>query len=745
MRSVTRIWGFSKIGSIFPKKDSQPCAYYPFSLNEKKFFLFDRNTIINYLDPMLRFLLVLVLPILPGILLAQIDTSGFNPLEEVVITGTKTPKRKTDSPVIVNVLNSKTLTNLQACNLSEGLKFQPGLRVETDCQTCNYTQLRMNGLQGGYSQILVNGRPIFSPMMSMYGLEQMPINMIDRIEVVRGGGSSLYGSSAIGGTVNVLTKLPQSNSMELNTSYHLIGGEADDYQVSANAVGVNSAKTAGVSFFFNKRDRTFFDANGDLYSELPQINSRSMGLHAYFKPSARQKLELSWSSLYEYRIGGEMREGPAHLSGQSEERTHAIGMGSLDYQFNFNQERSSLIVYAAAQQTDRSHYTGVFPDSLPEIQAHLSNPPYGTAVGATLHAGAQLNHRLSAPSKQRSVVTLGLDYLSERVDDQIPAYQYRVQQATRNAAVFVQHDWDLSSRLNLLSGIRLDQHNFLDRLIANPRAALLYKSGKNLQFRLNYGTGFRAPQAFDTDLHLAFAAGGVSRVRLASDLGAERAHSWSGSVNYDRYEDKWALGYTLEGFRTRLVDVFVLESLGEDAFGILFEKRNDQAALVQGMTVEGRLNYNRKIQVEGGFTYQKSEYEASVAYIENLEPIRPFLRTPNAYGFANINIGPIRSFRANVNYVFTGPMLLAHFAGAGQIPSDRYVWSRSFSELNTRISYTLSPAKLGVDLEVYLGVKNLLNAYQSDFDLGKNRDSNYIYGPAMPRTYFVGLRLNTGT
>ena len=90
---------------------------------------------------MLRFILILFLPILPGTLMAQIDTSGFNPLEEVVITGTKTPKRKTESPVIVNVLNSKTLTNLQACNLSEGLKFQPGLRVETDCQTCNYTQL----------------------------------------------------------------------------------------------------------------------------------------------------------------------------------------------------------------------------------------------------------------------------------------------------------------------------------------------------------------------------------------------------------------------------------------------------------------------------------------------------------------------------------------------------------------------------------------------------------------------------
>lgn len=133
-------------------------------------------------------------------------------LEEIVVTGTKTFKRKTESPVIVNIIDSKVLGNLQVCNLSEGLKFQPGLRVETDCQTCGYTQLRMNGLQGGYSQILINGRPIFSPLMSLYGMEQLPVNMIERIEVVRGGGSSLYGSSAVGGTVNVITKLPKKTA-----------------------------------------------------------------------------------------------------------------------------------------------------------------------------------------------------------------------------------------------------------------------------------------------------------------------------------------------------------------------------------------------------------------------------------------------------------------------------------------------------------------------------------------------------
>jgi outer membrane receptor for ferrienterochelin and colicins len=115
---------------------------------------------------------------------------SLNQLNAIVVSATRTQRKKSDAPVLVHVMDQKSLQRVQACNLSEGLKFQAGLRVETDCQTCNYTQLRMNGLPGSYSQILVNGRPLFSPLMGMYGLEQFPVNMIDRIEIIRGGGST---------------------------------------------------------------------------------------------------------------------------------------------------------------------------------------------------------------------------------------------------------------------------------------------------------------------------------------------------------------------------------------------------------------------------------------------------------------------------------------------------------------------------------------------------------------------------
>jgi outer membrane receptor for ferrienterochelin and colicins len=245
-------------------------------------------------------LIVLLLPVYS--LCAQTDTINLDPffqnnalLSEIVVTGSKTFKRKTDSPVIVNILDRKTLNDLQVCNLSEGLKFQPGLRIETDCQTCNYTQLRMNGLQGGYSQILINGRPVFNPLMGLYGMEQLPVSMIEK-------------------TVNVITRQPKNNGYEINTFYQNIGKKASDLNLNANASLVSEDKNAGITFFINKRVRDYYDANGDNFSEIPQAENTSLGFTSHYNFTVNQKLELSVSNLNEYRYGGEMVDKPAYLT-----------------------------------------------------------------------------------------------------------------------------------------------------------------------------------------------------------------------------------------------------------------------------------------------------------------------------------------------------------------------------------------------------------------------------------------------
>ncbi len=671
---------------------------------------------------------------------------GFLSLNEIVVTGTKTAKRKTDSPVIVNVVNSQTLQNVQACTLSEGLKFQPGLRVETDCQTCNYTQLRMNGLQGGYSQILINGRPIFSPLTGLYGMEQIPSNMIDRIEVVRGGGSSLYGSSAIGGTVNVITKVPLNNSCELDYTYQNIDGQANDHILSGNATLLSQERNAGASFFMNHRERGFYDANDDNFSEIPMIKNTSIGTSMFFLPSENQKLELNISHIHEFRFGGEMfPEIPAYLTQQSEERTHDVWMASADYQINFNDDKSSFITYLAWQDTDRKHYTGTQPDKgTPEYDEWVANPPYGTSDVVTYNIGMQLNHRLDNFLKGKNVLTFGAEYVYDDVLDEIPTYNYKTDQTTKDFGMFLQSDWEIIPNLTLLSGVRMDKHNLLDKVVLSPRASILYKYHKNTQFRFSYGTGFRAPQAFDTDLHIAFAGGGVSRISLADDLKQEKSKSFSASINYDKPMEHWIAGLTIEAFHNRLKDVFYQEQIGSDNFGDLFEKKNGDAATIMGATLELRANYDRKVQFECGITLQSSKYDEAVAPggVDGLSLMRDFVRAPNTYGFAVLNFMPNKKWNATLNYVYTGKMKMPHVAGEGTGQDKTILFtSQQFSEFSTKVGYTFPLKNLGSKVELYGGVKNIFNSYQKKFDIGKNRDSNFTYGPAQPRTVYLGLKV----
>ncbi|MER3328094.1 MAG: TonB-dependent receptor, partial [Candidatus Kapaibacterium sp.] len=617
----------------------------------------------------------------------QLEEANIN-FDEIVVTGTRTAKRRTDSPVIVNLINSKELDNVVAINLSEGLKYQPGLRVETDCQTCNYTQLRMNGLQGGYSQILVNSRPIFSPLTGLYGLEQIPVNMIERIEVVRGGVSALYGSSAIGGTVNVITKIPSDNTYNISNTLQIVRGSTLDNILSANATVINENETAGATFFVSNRNRGTYDANGDNYSELPKLKDNSFGTNLFYQLDDYQKLSLSLSSINEYRNGGEMVEGPAYLAKQSEERTHNVFIGSMDYQLDFNNYKNTLVLYYGGQKTDRDHYTGIIPDEAEEKTEFFANPPYGTSDVVTHQGGFQLNNRIDDFIYGNAVLSIGAEYIYDYVYDIIESYNYLIDQTTTDFGAFFQYDWDLVPELNLLTGFRIDKHNLVVNAIVSPRVSLLYKLQETTQFRLGWGTGFRAPQAFDTDLHIAFAGGGVSRISLADNLKEERSNSFTASVNYDKATEHFIAGLTLEGFYTTLNDAFYQFPLGEDGFGQRFEKRNGSGATVRGITIEGRANFDYLLELDAGFTLQSSQFDEAVDNIEGLPPKREFLRTPNDYGYATLTYNPSKLWNISANITYTGTMILAHFGGegTGQL-EDEYFTSPSFFDMGLRVGH----------------------------------------------------------
>jgi outer membrane receptor for ferrienterochelin and colicins len=240
---------------------------------------------------------------------------------------------------------------------------------------------------------------------------------------------------------------------------------------------------------------------------------------------------------------------------------------------------------------------------------------------------------------------------------------------------------------------------------------------------------------------MAFAAGGVSRIMLSPNLRPEKSQSVSASLNYDKPREHFILGFTLEGFYTRLDEAFYLQPIGNDSFGELFEKQNGQGATVQGAIAEFRVNYDKKIQLESGLTIQTSMFDERVQYIQDLEGIREYIRTPTNYGFATLSIFPSNKFRSNINYIYTGKMFVPHFSGSDNQLIDEIFESPSFSEVSFKTSYKIELNNSKSAVECYLGIKNIFNSYQSNFDIGKNRDSNFIFGPSLPRTFYIGIQL----
>lgn len=675
-------------------------------------------------------------------------------LEEVVVSGTRTAKRRVDNPIAVNILDSETFRYTQSATLSEGLNFQPGLRTEIDCQTCNYSQLRMNGLKGSYTQILINNRPVFGPLQGLYGLEQIPASIIERVEVVRGGGSSMYGSSAIAGTVNIITKMPDRPAYDFSVTHSAIGGQSHDNLINASVATVSDDKKAGLALFASRRARESFDANGDGFTEIPLINANSFGVNTRYLLTDNTRIELNGYSLYEKRKGGNKLDKPPHLADQNEDRVHNIFMGgvSIDHQFT---ENHSASIYVAGQRTDREHFTGIAPDvTFNEIEQaydssalndYLKDPPYGVTKNHTWQGGMQLNWNLRNFITGANLLTVGAEYQFDDIRDEITAYNYLIDQSARQLGIFVQSDWALTPSLTFLSGVRLSDHSHMANWKASPRIGFLLKPVERMQVRASYATGFRAAQAFDDDLHIAFAGGGISRIRLSPALKEETSNSFSASVDYDKSSLMAIYGFTLAGFYTRLNNPFVLEEAETLQDGIVLEKRNGAPSTVRGLTLELRANYNAVAQLESGLTWQKSEHAAPVYWSAEAPGQRSYLRTPDLYGFYTLSLTPNQHFSLAFSGIMTGRMKIPHFGGAPGVDGDRVMLSPVFWETNLTADYTVSLKKIGQQIRFFGGVKNLFDQYQDDFDLGKNRDSNYIYGPAKPRTLFVGIRVGQFT
>ncbi len=182
-------------------------------------------------------------------------------LEQVVISANRNERRRRDASSVVNSIQPHMFDRMQSVTLSEGLNFTPGVRMENNCQNCGFSQVRMNGLEGPYAQILINSRSVFSGLAGVYGLELIPVNMIERVEVIRGGGSAMFGSNAIAGTINLITKDPIYNSFSAAATYggmdfdRTFSPQSPDYNVRLNGAIVSKNNLSGLSIYGFGRER----------------------------------------------------------------------------------------------------------------------------------------------------------------------------------------------------------------------------------------------------------------------------------------------------------------------------------------------------------------------------------------------------------------------------------------------------------------------------------------------------------
>lgn len=690
----------------------------------------------------------------PLVIELQEDLLG---LEEVVVSATRNRISKKEAPVIVKVLSPKLFKATQSISLADGLNYQPGVRVETNCQNCGFTQVRLNGLEGQYTQILVNSRPVFSALNGVYGLEQIPVSIIDRVEVVRSGGSALFGSNAIAGTVNVITKEPVNNSWEVNSNLGLIDGKTADRTLNMNTSIVSEDLSTGVTLYGMYRDRDAFDANGDGFSEITKLTNHSFGSKAFYRPNDNSRIGLDFTAIKEYRRGGDRIELAPQFTDITEELDHNTIFTGADYELYNDERTNNLSVYASVQHTDRKSYYGGLGGGRTAADSIAANNAFGNTKDLALVSGAKFSHTF----KNKDVLTSGVEYQLNDTEDEILGYNRVVDQQVNSFGLYSQYEWKPLKDFTTLLGARLDHISVdgyytiqniertseVSETVLSPRITLLYDITDELQFRGGYARGFRAPQAFNEDLHISSVGGEQRFAILSDDLESEFSNAYTASLNLTKNFNKTQSSLLVEGFYTTLQNPFTLVSTGASLpnGAILEESRNGSGAYVAGTNVELTVSPSQDLYFQAGITYQKSIYKEDQALFEsdgtvpgeNDVIISEFTRAPNLYGFFNANWVISEAFKMDLAASYTGSMIAPHVVSdSGFIALEE---TPQFIDVTPKVTYHFD-LKDTFHVELSTGVQNVFNSYQDDFDRGPLRDSDYIYGPNRPRTFFFGIR-----
>jgi len=656
----------------------------------------------------------------------------------IVVTGTKTKKVLQLSPVRTEIVDKSKIEAKAAKNLYEAINNELGVLAENNCQNCAATAVRLNGLDGRYSQILFDGMGTVSSLAGVYILQQIPAEMIERVEIVRGGGSALYGSGAIGGVINVIRKKPTKNEGSVGYRYDWIAGNVDGsrdvvgmHTVSGNISVVADNGKAGIAMWGSKSDRNAWDANDDGYSDLPEQLNKAMGGNGFITIMEGMELSFAGSTIYDDRRGGNALKSEPFSTDVNIAEAAEWNWDNAEIRLDHEVSRylNYSIAYGYSGTHRHSYYGPAGNDNLSEDTALFGNTENDFHVaGMTVNIIPVSGH----------TITVGGEYSDDELRDSNPGMNRELSEHYKTIGMFAQYDWD-TRFFEIVAGARGDKHNELDEWEFSPRASVIFKLTPHIRWRNTVATGFKAPQVFDEDFHIeiSLAGGGATNHLIVNDdnLEAEHSRSYSSDISVDAHAGRFGFELTLGGFYTAIEDAMAVDYANGQTVGTnTYYTRKNEDGITEffGGNLQLELSYENLMKFTSGWTYQVARYENDQVYDNGSFNEVP--KVPELYGFSMVQL-----FFGGLQFAFScqymGKQYVVYEGTTTELRE-----TGTFVVLNARVEY-----KYMVDnqryVQLYTGVDNITDAYQEDLPVGQDRPAGYLYGPSKPLTIYAGARL----
>lgn len=597
---------------------------------------------------------------------------AFNTMDEVVVTGTMKEVSRLDSPVPVEVYSPAFFKKNPTPNIYEALQNVNGVRPQLNCQVCNTGDIHINGLEGPYTMVLIDGMPIVSSLATVYGLSGIPNSLVERMEIVKGPASSLYGSEAIGGLINIITKDPGKAPV---LSVDVMGTTWEALNVDLG-VKFNASKAASVLTgvnYYNYDD--VIDNNGDNFTDVTIQERVSIFQKWNFKRKDNRLFTLAGRYYWEDRWGGEVAWTQAFRGGDE--------------------------IYGEAITTERWEFLGQYQLPLVEnmmfsfsFNSHQQNSVYGDIPYiADQKIGFGQLYWDKKLGKHDLLVGSAVRYTF--YDDNTPATGGPATDANNNPdeiwlpGIFVQDEIAINEKNKMLLGLRYD-YNQAHGNIFTPRLAYKWSITNNDILRLNAGTGFRVVNLFTED-HAALT--GAREVIIAEKLEPEQ--SYNVNINYIKkmYSNNGSSGsIELSGWYTYFTNVIFPDYETND--NQIIYRNLDGSAVTKGISL------NADLTLANGFSFLLGGSLMDVSTEENGLSERQIL-TERFTGTWSVSYKFLNNKMA-VDYTGNvyGPMLLPLLGERDPRPGESPWWSIQ----NIQLTYK------GIQkFEFYAGVKNLLN------------------------------------